>query len=101
MLSATATSHSTTATMLYPNKPVLVPQQPILAPLPFSAVGQKAAIQLPPQIFLPPQVGKPQCCSCCPCFGNGRKRRSPFFILHKWVNRSKLSNNQYQIEATA
>ncbi|CAG9535863.1 unnamed protein product [Cercopithifilaria johnstoni] len=54
-------------------------QQPIpLIPLPLlpssiPMIGQGVTIQLSPQIV------KPTCCNCCPCFGNRRKRRSLFY----------------------
>ncbi|KAK6112898.1 hypothetical protein QQG55_49490 [Brugia pahangi] len=64
---------------------VLVPQQPIPAPLsaPLPAIGQGATIQLSSHIFSPAQIGRSECCNCCPCFGNGHKRRSLFFLRHK------------------
>lgn len=51
-------------------------------------IGQGVAMQLPPfgqgaVMQLPPQSNRQMCCSCCPCFGNGRKRRSLFRKLAK------------------
>lgn len=58
-------------------------QQQQLIPAPQPMIGQGAAMPMIGQgaaMQLPPQIGRPM---CCPCFGNGRKRRSLYFLQHK------------------